>query len=554
MRRKSPETTINNSEVETRDLSSEYFADAYPKPEKFIEVLEATNPELVETYQGVLALCERLVSEGGQGLLVGGSVRDFYSGLVPKDYDIEVYRIELDYLRQILADFGEVNEVGASFIVLKVTLQNGDTLDVSLPRRDSKVGDGHNDFVITADPSMSVKEAARRRDFTINSLAANPLTGEVFNYFDGLRDLNNKVLRVTDPKTFTDDALRVLRGAQFTARLDLNVDPDTFDFMKSVVPALKKVSKVRYFEEYDKLLIKGNRPSRGLQLLKDLGALGMCHPELDVLESLPQEKEWHPEGDVWKHTLMAVDAASEHLNDFGLDKKQKSNVMLATLCHDLGKATTTQPNHDKLNSEGLPRITSHGHEEAGEIPTKNFLSSIGLDAKNVEFKKIIKLVTEHLSPTLLYASRFEGNNRVKAAADGAIRRLAKRIFPATIRELVAVATADHLGRGPFTEADGQILINLYTAGTWLVREAERLGVDREPAPKLLSGKDLLILGFQPGENMGRVIALADNLRDAKHLTENDVLGEILFTKPEGISSSQDEAEVIAALEKILSTE
>lgn len=543
MRRKSSETIISK-ESEVQDLSAEYFADGYPQPEEFLKILQENNPELVENYQIMLKLCETFRAEGGRALLVGGSVRDHYFGLAPKDYDVEVYRVQPERIKEILAGLGPINEVGESFSIIKLTLPNGGDIDVSLPRIDNKTGEGHNDFKTKADPFMSIQEAALRRDFTMNSLAADPLTGEVYNYYDGINDIKNRILRVTDEKKFQEDITRVLRGLQFIGRMNLTVEEKTWEIMESMVPRLGAEADSRKIEEWSKLMLKSVKPSAGLVAAKGLGILKMWQPDLDKLSEIQQEEEWHPEGDVWQHTLMAVDAANEHLADFGLDEEQKFNVMLATLCHDLGKATTTEYSAEK------GRIISHGHEEAGAEPTRRILESIGFSPNSKDIIKVIKLVTEHLSPTLLYASRFEGNNRVKAAADGAIRRLAKRIHPATIRELIAVATADHLGRGPFTEGEGQILINLYTAGQWLMEEAERLGVDKKPPKKVLKGRDLLTLGFTPGINVGRVMTLADNLRDSQGLSETDVLGQIVIAKPEGVKNLEDEEEVIATLEKL----
>lgn len=334
------------------------------------------------------------------------------------------------------------------------------------------------------------------------------------------------------------------------ARLNLSVEPQSLEIMRETVPDLGEQPRVRFLEEWDKLLTKGFRPSRGLELLKNLGVLEQYHPELAALSELPQEPKWHPEGDVWTHTKMVVDAANEHLNDFSLADEQKRSVMLAAVCHDLGKVTATKWIEEEK------RITSAGHEEAGVEPTKKFLTSIGLDPGNKEFETIIKLVSEHMAPSLLYVSRFgEDDKPMRASADGAIRRLAKRIQPATIRELVALATADNIGRGPFVDKEGFPVLNLYTAGEWIVREAEKLNVDKEPPKSLLNAKnDLLILGFKPGKNIGQVIKLADQLRDGLNLTKDDVLREIIIAKPDGVNNSQDELDIITALEKLSQTE
>ncbi|MFA5020730.1 MAG: HD domain-containing protein [Patescibacteria group bacterium] len=553
MKRQKLETLVNRPENEAQDLNAEYFADGYPKPEQFLEVLVEENPELAETYQIMLKLCEAFRAEGGQALLVGGSVRDYYFGLVPKDYDLEVYRIQPDRIKEILAEFGTINEVGESFSVIKLALPNGNDLDISLPRVDNKVAAGHKGFETRADPFMSVEEAARRRDFTINSLAANPLTGEVYNYYGGLSDIWDRVLRVTDEEKFKEDPLRVLRGLQFISRMDLSIEPETREIMEGMAPELGDLPAERKREEWSKLLMKGTKPSAGLAAAKALGILKMWHPDLDLLSAIPQEGEWHPEGDVWNHTLMSVDVASEIKEAFGLTEAEKLNVMLAVLCHDLGKATTTEQ-VVKMTAAGeeRPRIISHGHEEAGAEPTERFLEQIGFSPNGDEAQKTIILVTKHLAPTMMHLNSLDKDSPAAKKIDGSIRRLAKRIHPATIKELVAVATADHLGRGPFTEANGQILFNLYTAGQWLIERAAVLGVEKSVPKRVLTGKDLLRLGFKPGENVGAAMKLADDLRDEKKFSGLQVIEAISQAKSEGINGSQDEAEAIAVLEKLLS--
>jgi tRNA nucleotidyltransferase (CCA-adding enzyme) len=557
MKRNQPETLISRAKTEETetDLSAEYFADGYPKSEQFLEVLERNSPELIETYRAVLKICEACREEGGQALLVGGSVRDYYFGVVPKDYDIEVYRLELPKIKEIISEFGTIKVTGKAFGVLTLVLPNGDSCDVSLPRKDNKIGIGHKDFETQTDPNMSTKEAARRRDFTINSLAANPLTGEVYNHFDGLNDIRDRVLRVTDEVKFKEDALRVLRGVQFIARMGLTMDDTARRVMMETVPDMGHLPKDRFKTEWTKLFMKGARPSQGLIAAKELGVLRQWYPDLEILSEIPQEPDWHPEGDVWMHTLMAVDALSEQLSLFGLNDNERLNVLLATVCHDLGKTSTTEYTI-KTNEAGeeKQRIISHGHEEAGVEPTERVLSSMGFDQNNEEFQKILKLVKEHLAPTMYYLLSLDKKNPANKKMDGVIRRLAKRIYPATIKELVAVATADHLGRGPFMEENGQTLFNLFEAGQWLIERSQSLGVQKEKPKRAVSGSKLEEKGFKGGGNsrrFGQIMKLADDLRDDLNFTEADILDEILKIKPEGINGPQDEEEVIAALEKLL---
>lgn len=167
---------------------------------------------------------------GGRALIVGGWVRDRLLGIASKDVDVEVYGLPAPRLREILSSFGRVETVGESFTVYKL----GD-LDVALPRRESKTGRGHRGFVVEGDPSMSVAGAARRRDFTVNAIAWDPLTSEYEDPWDGRADLDRRLLRVVDPRTFPEDSLRVLRAAQLVARFDLHVEPATLADRKSVV-------------------------------------------------------------------------------------------------------------------------------------------------------------------------------------------------------------------------------------------------------------------------------------------------------------------------------
>ncbi len=168
--------------------------------------------------------------------IVGGFVRDLMLGLKPKDADVEVYGVAPTELVALLNKmFGNVNEAGRAFGVLKVAIGDGLELDVSIPRRESKSGLGHTGFLINSDPSLDVKEAARRRDFTVNAMAMDPLTGVIFDPFGGLEDVKTRTLRVTDPAKFVEDPLRVLRAVQFLARLDFTVDPESDRFMREMV-------------------------------------------------------------------------------------------------------------------------------------------------------------------------------------------------------------------------------------------------------------------------------------------------------------------------------
>ncbi|HEX3144143.1 MAG TPA: HD domain-containing protein [Pyrinomonadaceae bacterium] len=426
----------------------------------------------------IISLAQSIRERGGRALLVGGCVRDELMGHQPKDWDVEVYGIDPVQLRSLLDQFGEVNVVGEAFTVYKL----GQHLDVSIPRRERKSGRGHRAFVIEGDPSMTIAEATRRRDFTINSILQDPLTGETVDLFGGRNDLNEGILRAVSPETFPEDSLRVLRAAQFAARFEFEIEAGTVALSRSI--ALDDLPAERIWGEMEKLLLRAQRPSIGLDWLRKLGAIHQLFPELEALIDVPQEPEWHPEGDVWIHTLLTVDRAREAIDD--LDYSRKVTVMLAALCHDLGKPATT------AFIEG--RIRSREHEEGGVDPTIHFLDRLNvhsLDGYDVR-AQAIALVRNHLKPGEFFKKRDE-------IGDGAFRRLARKC---ELDLLYRVARADSLGRN----AEWVPREKWFTAEAqdWFIERARELDVtSRAPAPLLL-GRHLLELGLQPGPQIGEI--------------------------------------------------
>jgi tRNA nucleotidyltransferase (CCA-adding enzyme) len=385
--------------------------------------------------------------------------------------DIEVFGIPADGLRTLLESFGRVEAVGASFQVYKV----GD-IDVSLPRRDSKSGRGHRGFAVTGDPTMTIEEAARRRDFTINAISWDPLTEEYFDPFGGRTDLERRLLRVVDPQTFADDSLRVLRAIQFTARFDLVVDEGTRTICRGI--ALDDLPAERVWGEFEKLLL-ARRPSIGFALALELGIIDRMFPELHALVNCPQEPEWHPEGDVWVHTLQVIDQARTRIDD--LARPQQLTVMLGAVCHDLGKPATT------AFIDG--RIRSMDHEEQGVAPTIALLDR--LNVQSIEGydvrKQVIGLVAQHLKPGSWFKVRDE-------IGDGAFRRLAQKV---DLELLARVARSDCEGRKP-----GRFDCS---AMDWFLERARTLGVEHRPPPPILLGRHLLELGLHPGPRVGEIL-------------------------------------------------
>ncbi len=430
----------------------------------------------------------RLVHEhGGRALVVGGWVRDRLLGLhgldgpspvrsgtagPSKDVDVEVYGLPAARLKVLLATLGPVNTVGESFTVYKVL-----DVDVSLPRRESKIGRGHRAFDVSGDPDMPPGEAARRRDFTVNAIAWDPLTDTWIDPFDGRRDLlERRVLRAVDPQTFGDDSLRVLRGIQFAARFDLEMDPATKAICR-LIP-LDDLPAERVWGEIDKLLLLSERPSVGFALALELGVIDQLFPELKALVGCPQEPEWHPEGDVWVHTLLVIDEARRRIAD--LDHPRQITVMLGAVCHDLGKPLTT------AFVDG--RIRSLDHEQGGVAPAAALLSRLnvqtigGYDVA----RQVIGIVAHHLKPHAFSKS-------ATPVGDGAYRRLAEKV---DLELLARVATSDCHGRtGTFD----------CSAIDRFLERARALGVEHRPPSPIVKGRHLLELGVEPGPRMGEIL-------------------------------------------------
>ena len=443
----------------------------------------------------VRRIAEAAAAGGGRALVVGGWVRDQLRGRPSKDIDIEVFGIPQEQLLELLSPIGRVEPVGQSFPVYKVVPTGGSAgaIDVALPRRESKRGRGHKGFEVHGDPSMSLVEAARRRDFTINAISWDPLTGSYEDPFDGRGDLDRRLLRAVDSRTFSDDSLRALRAVQFAARFEFALEEQTAALCRAL--PLDDLPAERIWSEIEKLLLQAPRPSLGLQLALDLGIIRQVMPELLPTVGCEQEPEWHPEGDVWTHTLMVVDKARELNGD--LDRPRLVTVMLGALCHDLGKPPTTRV------IDG--RIRSLGHEEAGVEPATALLDRLNVNSMDgVDVRgQVLGMVAHHLKPGAWHKSP-------TGVGDGAFRRLAAKV---DMELLARVARADCRGRGGGFDC---------SAMDWFLERARRLGVEHEAPAPLLKGRHLLALGVAPGPRMGEILkAVYEQQLDGTVTTEEE---------------------------------
>ncbi len=437
---------------------------------------------------------------GATPIIVGGSVRDYFLDISEKDYDIEIFGIDsLEIIQKSLEKFGSVKLVGKSFGVLTLRVDEYD-FDFALPRIEKKIGNTHQDFEIITNANLSFKEAAIRRDFTINAIGYDFTKKEFLDPFDGIDDLKNRVLRYIDDKTFIEDSLRVYRAVQFSARFDFKLDNKTFELCKKIVQnnELYFLPKERIYEEFKKLFLKSSKPSIGFELLKDLGVL-KYFPELKALITCVQDPIYHPEGDVWIHTMMCLDELSRILKEENIeDEYRKLYLFYGILCHDLGKPFCTK----EING----KITSHKHEALGIEPTISFLSKLTNEKKFIEI--VCSLVKNHLTPFQLYLSE----SSLKA-----IKRLSLKV---NIEDLCLVCLADCLGR---TIKDKE---KCPKATSWLLEKAKELDIHNVPIKALVQGKDLIELGFKPSKEFKEILDFAFDLQLDFHLEKEEIIKEI----------------------------
>ncbi|MGL4595540.1 MAG: CCA tRNA nucleotidyltransferase [Thermoguttaceae bacterium] len=421
---------------------------------------------------------------------VGGAVRDYFFGLVPKDFDIEVYGLSYKQILSILRPHFRVGLVGQSFGTVKVD----NDVDISIPRTESKVGVGHKGFAISADPSLDPRIAFARRDFTINAIGMR-FDGSLFDPFDGHGDIQRKILRAPS-EAFCEDPLRVLRGMQLAARFDLEMEPHTIELSRQVYPEIETLSAERVWGEWFKWATKSEKPSRGLDILRQTGWIGHF-PEIAALIGTKQNPEYHPEGDAFVHTQLVCDAAAQIAIELELEEMERAILLFAALAHDFGKPCTTirspkgkwkSPNHA---SEGVPIAA-------------NFLER--MRAPNWALLHVLPLVQEHMAHTAI--------PKEETPSYSSVRRLADRLAPSNIRMWAALSRADSRGT---TSPKPR-----YRPETW-EEVAEKLKI-REDRPKpLLQGRHLIPLGIKPGPEMGHLLHSAfqsqldgvfDNLPDA----------------------------------------
>lgn len=419
----------------------------------------------------------------GQPRIVGGSVRDWLLGLEPKDFDVEVLGVDFETLHRVLGPFGATDIVGRSFGVIKLRI-DGAEYDFSLPRRESKTGAGHRGFAVKPEPGLSDSEAAARRDFTINAIAYDPFSGALIDPHGGERDLRAHLLRHTGP-AFVEDPLRVLRAFQFAARFDLSLAPETAALCRSIWSGFAELPVERIWGEWAKWAEKSAKPSRGLAVLQETEWLGHF-PELAALAGTPQDPEWHPEGDAFVHTSLCCDALVATPAWREAAPLRRRVLSFAVLAHDFGKASTTV----RGEKHGRMHWLSPGHEAAGGPPALAFLERIGAPRDTAE--RVRPLVTNHMVH----------HGGPAEMSESAVRRLARRLAPASIDELCQVMLADHDGRPAIHSPETLQRIEA------LRRKAETLALASGAPRPILQGRHLLALGEKAGPGFKGILDAA----------------------------------------------
>lgn len=341
-------------------------------------------------------IAKKVNNIGGTAYFVGGYVRDKLLGIPNKDIDIEIHNIAPYILEDVLSEFGniEARTVGNNFGIYNI---KGYDLDISLPRKEKDTGKGHKDFEIVVDPFLSLEESAKRRDFTINALMEDILTGEIKDYFGGLDDLHNGIIRHINDKTFIEDPLRVLRACQFAARFNFKIASETINLCKTM--DLSTLPKERIAGELTKALLKAEKPSVFFHSLYECKQTEWFK-EVYALKGIKQDSEYHPEGDVYNHTMSVLDQAGE-LFPTGIDNPDRYlPFLLSALCHDFGKVNTT-----KMNSKG--RLCALNHEITGIPIANDFLNRI------YNNKGFIKYVDNMIEYHMKAHSCFNNRSRAK---------------------------------------------------------------------------------------------------------------------------------------------
>ncbi len=410
----------------------------------------------------LLKIANRIQECGGEIFYVGGYVRDKIIGKPNKDIDVEIYNITPDDLKSILAEFGEVQTIGKSFGIYNI---KGLDIDFALPRTETATGRGHKDFEVFVDPFIDKKTACSRRDFTMNALMENVNTGEVLDFFGGREDINNKIIRHVSDETFSEDPLRVLRACQFSSRFGFEIAEETKELARKA--DLTALPSERIFEEIKKALTKSKKPSIFFNALKEMG-YEYLFPELYRLDRIEQSADYHPEGNVYVHTMCVLDSLAE-LGYHDL------KLMLSALCHDMGK-------YEAHTFDGK-KHHFYNHESVGLPIAEAFLSRLTNETEI--HKYVLDMVKNHM--------------RIHQSLKSKKPKVWNRIFDESIAPsmLIELSFADTLNKDKYEHLK---------AIEWYTKYSNHCQDDKQ-----LQGKDLVALGYKPSPRFTDILNFAHGL-------------------------------------------
>lgn len=435
-------------------------------------------------------LASLVASNGGKAYYVGGFVRDRLMGKETKDTDIEVHGITKTKLESIIDSLGKCAETGKYFGVYKL---RGYEIDIAIPRKETVTGKGHRDFIIDVDPFIGTKKAASRRDFTVNAIMQDILSGEIIDHFGGIKDLNNKTLKHVSEASFGEDPLRVLRGAQFASRFGFKISSETVELCKGI--DLGQLSRERVFEEMKKALLKSEKPSLFFEKLREMNQLSYWFSKLEKLSEIPQHSVHHKEGSVWNHTMMVLDEAAKRRRE----SEFPLYFMISALVHDMGKAVCTEYIKGDYHA--------YGHETEGVSEVKEFLRNITDEKALIRYA--VNMTKLHMKPNTF-------------ANDKSSVKATNKLFDESVcpDDLILLALCDGYGKIPQKPGkENEAFLR------------ERLKIYREYISRpCVTGKDLIDAGITQGENFASLLEYAHKLRLAGVSKENALAQILAYNK------------------------
>ena len=453
-------------------------------------------------YQASFQMAKDIAQEvsqlGGRAYFVGGHVRDRLRHRINPDIDMEVHGLSPKELESILDSLGQRISIGETFGIYNL---KGYSLDIAMPRKETLRGRGHRDFDVFVGPFIGTEGASKRRDFTINALMEDILTGEIVDHYSGQADLNQGILRHVSGESFGEDPLRVLRGAQFAARFGFTIAPETMELCSHM--DLTALPQERVMMELKKALLKAQRPSIFFEVLREMDQLSDWFPELKALIGIEQNPRFHAEGDVWTHTMMVLDAAASlrdrAANGESEDISDPLGFMFTALTHDFGKATCTEI----INGV----IHAYDHEKQGLPLIEQFMKRLTNETRLINY--VLNLAEFHMKPNVVSVA----NSSIKTT---------NKMFDQSVDPvaLIAIGFADALGKLPPEDTDhSQAFLK------------ERLAIYREyMARPHITGKDLINAGLSPGEQFSDLLSYAHKLRLAGVEKENALKQTLAYAR------------------------